>query len=54
MVSSSPLDFLVLERDGYFADLFLIGHSLGAGIAALLGIMWTNPETCLKIGRAHV
>ena len=28
------------------AELFLTGHSLGAGVAALLGIMWANPGSC--------
>ncbi|KAM0789096.1 hypothetical protein ACM66B_003153 [Microbotryomycetes sp. NB124-2] len=28
-------------------DLFLAGHSLGAGVASLLGLMWADPESCL-------
>lgn len=27
--------------------LFLVGHSLGAGIASLLGLMWANPSESL-------
>ena len=30
-------------------DLVLCGHSLGAGVAALLGMMWADPETCLTV-----
>lgn len=36
----------------FCADLYLIGHSLGGGVAALLGIMWTNPETCLTSSKS--
>lgn len=28
-------------------DLVLCGHSLGAGVAALLGLLWADPHTCL-------
>lgn len=28
-------------------DLYLIGHSLGAGVAGLLALMWGNPDTSL-------
>ncbi|PFH50559.1 hypothetical protein AMATHDRAFT_75541 [Amanita thiersii Skay4041] len=30
-------------------DLVLCGHSLGAGVAALLGLMWADPNTCLTV-----
>ncbi|KAF6762506.1 hypothetical protein DFP72DRAFT_559729 [Ephemerocybe angulata] len=30
-------------------DLVLCGHSLGAGVAALLGMIWADPETCLTV-----
>ncbi|KIY43107.1 alpha/beta-hydrolase [Fistulina hepatica ATCC 64428] len=30
-------------------DLVLCGHSLGAGVAALLGLMWADPVTCLTV-----
>ncbi|KAJ7590581.1 hypothetical protein C8J56DRAFT_824267 [Mycena floridula] len=30
-------------------DLVLCGHSLGAGVAALLGLMWADPETCRTV-----
>ncbi|KAF8628163.1 hypothetical protein AX17_006033 [Amanita inopinata Kibby_2008] len=30
-------------------ELVLCGHSLGAGVAALLGMMWADPRTCLTV-----
>ncbi|KIM45786.1 hypothetical protein M413DRAFT_440826 [Hebeloma cylindrosporum] len=30
-------------------DLVLCGHSLGAGVAAMLGMMWADPKTCLTV-----
>ncbi|KAF7331674.1 Lipase class 3 [Mycena kentingensis (nom. inval.)] len=30
-------------------ELVLAGHSLGAGVAGLLGMMWADPSTCLTI-----
>lgn len=30
-------------------DLVLCGHSLGAGVAALLGLTWADPRTCLTV-----
>lgn len=30
-------------------DLVLCGHSLGAGTAAILGLMWADPKTCLTV-----
>nr|GAT46135.1 lipase class 3 [Mycena chlorophos] len=30
-------------------DLVMAGHSLGAGVAGLLGMMWSDPKTCLTI-----
>ncbi|KAK4052571.1 hypothetical protein OIO90_004340 [Microbotryomycetes sp. JL221] len=27
-------------------DLFLGGHSLGAGVASMLGLMWADPDSC--------
>ena len=35
-----------MELMGWSAELCLTGHSLGAGVAALLGIMWANPGSC--------
>ncbi|KAJ3928749.1 MAG: hypothetical protein NXY57DRAFT_901446 [Lentinula lateritia] len=29
--------------------LVMCGHSLGAGVAALLGLMWADPKTCLTV-----
>ncbi|GAA96787.1 uncharacterized protein L969DRAFT_26474 [Mixia osmundae IAM 14324] len=28
-------------------SLFIVGHSLGGGIATLLALLWTDPDTCL-------
>ncbi|KAK4699142.1 EEF1A lysine methyltransferase 2, partial [Phenoliferia sp. Uapishka_3] len=33
-------------------ELYLMGHSLGAGVAALLGIMWTNPNSGLTSSKS--
>ncbi|KAG2014040.1 hypothetical protein CC2G_010891 [Coprinopsis cinerea AmutBmut pab1-1] len=30
-------------------ELVLCGHSLGAGVAALLGMIWADPRTCLTV-----
>ncbi|KIY72562.1 alpha/beta-hydrolase [Cylindrobasidium torrendii FP15055 ss-10] len=30
-------------------DLVMCGHSLGAGVAAMLGLMWSDPSTCLTV-----
>jgi len=30
-------------------ELILCGHSLGAGVAALLGLMWADSTTCLTV-----
>ncbi|KAI6004284.1 hypothetical protein EDD15DRAFT_2223653 [Pisolithus albus] len=30
-------------------ELILCGHSLGAGVATLLALMWTDPTTCLTV-----
>ena len=30
-------------------ELVLCGHSLGAGVAAILGMMWADPRTCLTV-----
>ncbi|KAK2462270.1 hypothetical protein APHAL10511_005576 [Amanita phalloides] len=30
-------------------ELIMCGHSLGAGVAALLGLMWADPKTCLTV-----
>ncbi|KAG7096493.1 hypothetical protein E1B28_003923 [Marasmius oreades] len=35
------------QNPGY--ELVLCGHSLGAGVAALLGLMWADPKTCLTV-----
>jgi len=29
--------------------LVICGHSLGAGVAAMLGLMWADPKTCLTV-----
>ncbi|KAJ3756522.1 hypothetical protein EV360DRAFT_47831 [Lentinula raphanica] len=29
--------------------LVMCGHSLGAGVAAMLGLMWADPKTCLTV-----
>ncbi|KAF9268403.1 alpha/beta-hydrolase [Marasmius fiardii PR-910] len=35
------------RNPGY--ELVLCGHSLGAGVAAMLGLMWADPKTCLTV-----
>ncbi|KII96064.1 hypothetical protein PLICRDRAFT_48988 [Plicaturopsis crispa FD-325 SS-3] len=35
------------RNDDY--ELVLCGHSLGAGVAALLGMMWADPKTCRTV-----
>jgi len=30
-------------------ELVLCGHSLGAGVAAMLGLMWADPKTCRTV-----
>lgn len=40
---------LSLLSPGAPADLELIGHSLGAGIAAVLALMWSDRLTCLTL-----
>ncbi|KAG6915469.1 hypothetical protein DXG01_011336 [Tephrocybe rancida] len=30
-------------------DLVMCGHSLGAGVAAILGMEWADPKTCLTV-----
>ncbi|KAK7051324.1 hypothetical protein VNI00_004824 [Paramarasmius palmivorus] len=35
------------KNPGY--ELVLCGHSLGAGVAALLGLMWADPKTCMTV-----
>ncbi|KZV68941.1 alpha/beta-hydrolase [Peniophora sp. CONT] len=30
-------------------ELVMCGHSLGSGVAALLGMMWADPKTCLTV-----
>ncbi|KAI0038005.1 alpha/beta-hydrolase [Auriscalpium vulgare] len=35
------------KNKGY--ELVMSGHSLGSGVAALLGLMWADPKTCLTV-----
>ncbi|PBK73212.1 hypothetical protein ARMSODRAFT_720835 [Armillaria solidipes] len=46
-----PVQIAVQEalhrNPGY--DLVICGHSLGAGVAALLGLMWADVRTCLTV-----
>ncbi|KAI0057714.1 alpha/beta-hydrolase [Artomyces pyxidatus] len=30
-------------------ELVMCGHSLGSGVASLLGLMWADPKTCLTV-----
>jgi sn1-specific diacylglycerol lipase len=30
-------------------ELVICGHSLGAGVAALLGLTWADPRTCMTV-----
>lgn len=40
----------LVQNEGY--DLVVCGHSLGAGVAALLALMWADPRTCLTHRRS--
>ncbi|KAF9526319.1 hypothetical protein CPB83DRAFT_795112 [Crepidotus variabilis] len=46
-----PIHLAVLEAlyNNPDFDLILCGHSLGAGVAAILGMMWADPKTCLTV-----
>ncbi|KAF8239461.1 alpha/beta-hydrolase [Tricholoma matsutake] len=37
----------LLHNPGY--ELVMCGHSLGAGVAAILGMTWADPKTCLTV-----
>ncbi|EKM59528.1 uncharacterized protein PHACADRAFT_191896 [Phanerochaete carnosa HHB-10118-sp] len=37
--------YALKQNENY--DLVICGHSLGAGVAALLALMWCDPRTCL-------
>lgn len=37
----------LLSNPGYNIDI--AGHSLGAGVSALLALMWASPDTCLTV-----
>ncbi|KDR74509.1 hypothetical protein GALMADRAFT_250502 [Galerina marginata CBS 339.88] len=47
----NPVHLAVLEalHNNPEFDLVLCGHSLGAGVAAILGMMWADPKTCLTV-----
>jgi len=38
------------RNKGY--DLILCGHSLGAGLSGMLGLMWADPKTCLTVRKS--
>ncbi|KAG9317063.1 hypothetical protein JVU11DRAFT_1250 [Chiua virens] len=38
-----------LSRNPGYAELILCGHSLGAGVAALLALMWADSTSCLTV-----
>jgi len=40
----------MMYNPGY--ELVLCGHSLGAGVAALLGMMWADPRTCQTVSQS--
>ncbi|KAF8164901.1 hypothetical protein B0H34DRAFT_687065 [Crassisporium funariophilum] len=46
-----PVQLAVLEAlyNNLDYELVLCGHSLGAGVAAILGMMWADPQTCLTV-----
>ncbi|TFK22200.1 alpha/beta-hydrolase [Coprinopsis marcescibilis] len=46
-----PVQLAVMEALHAHPDfeLVLCGHSLGAGVAALLGMIWADPKTCLTV-----
>ncbi|KAG9038563.1 hypothetical protein FRB95_000784 [Tulasnella sp. JGI-2019a] len=33
-------------------EVIICGHSLGAGVATIIGLMWADPETCLTVPSA--
>jgi len=46
-----PVHLAVREALSYNPEyeLVLCGHSLGAGVAAMLGLMWADPKTCCTV-----
>jgi hypothetical protein len=46
-----PVQLAVLDALHHNPDyeLVLCGHSLGAGVAAILGMTWADPRTCLTV-----